>query len=68
MSQPRYPEPTPEQVEAIMNDPNVVWTEVPADELPPELSEDNAAELLRRAQRPDRAEGPDPLPDDTETP
>lgn len=49
MNRPRYPALTAEQVEAVMNDPNVTWEDVPEAEAPPALSEDNAAELLRQA-------------------
>ncbi|MGV9839123.1 hypothetical protein ACWDUL_33665 [Nocardia niigatensis] len=48
MSDPRYPVPTPEQVESLMSDPDLVWEEVPEEEVPPVMSEANAAELLRR--------------------
>lgn len=48
MNQPSDSQPTPEQVEAVMNNPNVTWEDVPDDEVPPVMSEANATELLRR--------------------
>lgn len=53
MSEPRYPVPTPEQVQAFMNDPNVTWEDVPEDQAPSAMSPANAAELLRQAAEED---------------
>ncbi|GAB2451956.1 hypothetical protein [Nocardia tengchongensis] len=54
MSESRYPVPTPEQVEAFMNNPDLTWEDVPVDEAPPIMSEANAAELLRQAAEKNR--------------
>lgn len=47
-----YPAPTPEQVEAFMNDPEVVWgDDVPADQVPP-VAEDETVMLVKSLRLP----------------
>ncbi|WP_157129138.1 hypothetical protein [Nocardia amamiensis] len=49
MTESGYPVPAPEQVEALMNNPDLIWEDVPAAEAPPVMSEANATELLRQS-------------------
>ncbi|MBF6171091.1 hypothetical protein [Nocardia blacklockiae] len=48
MNRPRHPESTPEQAADILNRTNLAWEEVPDQDVPPLLTDANAAELLRR--------------------
>ena len=46
-----YPVPTPEQVEAFMNDPDVTWEDVPDDQAPP-LAESEAVMVVKSLRLP----------------
>ncbi|WP_405180915.1 hypothetical protein OG225_06925 [Nocardia sp. NBC_01377] len=44
--QQHYPVPTPDQVDALMDNPDLTWEEVPATEAPPVLTEADAEEVM----------------------
>jgi hypothetical protein len=46
MTEKKYPMPTPEQVDALMDNPALAWEDVPEDQAPPELGESEAEAVM----------------------
>lgn len=61
--QQRHPVPTPEQAEALMNDPNLTWEDLPEDQAPP-VAEDETVRLASTESMPAESETT-PAPEQT---